>query len=261
MTIPDQRDKSLDEIEVNTPIASSRDTVSKTRVSYDEPPPSLKVKGVLETENLSELSMDYQITARPLIRLSRKSVSLVLGVLVNQVRRKGINFAQYLTMEYLYSWLLGSKNDPIEVRDTFERRTLVLAQIVLKGLNGDFIRLEDKVQLSLEAERALDSTGWLMNDRTLWSRVTSYRPERWIEVRAVVLDVFLEKERNSEPYSSYCKGYGEAHRTARSKTPFSSELDGETTDRPEVVIPMNELQTLLRVNFLTLEFKIQKRQK
>lgn len=261
MTISGQRDKSLDDFEKFTPFGSSGSPVSSTRVSHDEPPPSLEVKGVGLTEYLSELCMDYQITARPLFKLERKGVSLILSVLVNQIVRQGCDFTQYLVCEYLYSWLLGSKQDPLEIRDQNERKTVVLAQTVLKNLRGEWLRLKDKKYLTPNVEDELRKSGWLLNDRTLWSRVSHYRPERWIEVRAVVLDVFLEKERNSEPYSSYCKGYGEAHRTARSKTPVSSELDGEPSDRPEVVIPLDELQTVLKFNFLNLKFNIQRRKK
>jgi hypothetical protein len=75
-----------------------------------------------------------------------------------------------------------------------------------------------------------------MSKRTYGSRYRTWRPEKFIKICAVPVDIqFLKRNDNSEPYSSYCKGYGESHPAAhRKKLKPSAELFGSGQDPYEL---------------------------
>lgn len=86
-----------------------------------------------------------------------------------------------------------------------------------------------------------------------------WRPERFLEVKAVLVDVFMNRSGSSSRYSSYTKGYGESHRSPRrQKTPVSYELDGEETVSVDH-IDLSELPFLLYLNVLEVRRKFRKK--
>jgi hypothetical protein len=97
------------------------------------------------------------------------------------------------------------------------------------------LSLEGRENLPEEIRKDLFQSGWLPTDRTISSWKPTYSIRKYFEARTVLLDAFLENERNSERYSSYTKGYGEGGKLSRIlKTPHSFELDGsaEREEKP-----------------------------
>lgn len=239
-----------------SPIKNLRGNGSSARLPSDYSLTNLRVRGIEGKSNLSEL-FDYQLTVRPKVELTQFQCSMLLEIKCFEVYKTGIDFVNWLTLEYLFSRLLGSKK-VWEIRDIKQRRVLTLANLILLTTQNSWLSLGEKTDLPKMISNYLEESGLLPSERTFFSRIEYWRPEKFLEVRAVPLDVFLTREERTSRYSSYTKGYGESSRLGRRlKTRPSAELDGEDEDRPEVVIPLVEIPNLLVVAMLELRRKYQ----
>jgi len=156
-------------------------------------------------------------------------LSLLLEVLEYQIVHFGCNFAMMLALYEIYQKLLGNKRKSSEINSGKVRTVVTVAEILLKILkdlefslySGDF------VELPSEAKKLLSP--YLMDKRTYGSRYKTWRPEKFIRVRAVPVSTLIDRPQfATERYSGYTKGYGESHGNAhRQKTKPSAELDGE----------------------------------
>lgn len=160
---------------------------------------------------------------------SLREASMLLMVCNVESLLKGIDMTLYLSMEYLYSVLTkGASIRPEEIREERYRQTCLLTDLILSTFRGEWQDLGDRIEISDEEVRAsVIASGWLPTKRQYNSWKQHWEPNRWLEVRIVPLN--LETNRRSvysEPYSSYCKGYGESSSRGPKKTPYDSELDG-----------------------------------
>jgi len=205
-----------------------------------------------ETEKAEEgkflqLNTDINLTASYRLKLTSRQKSLLLSILNYQSVNFGINFNMMLCIYYIYLDLLGNNKEATGVSDEYIRLTLTVSESILRYIGKFQLSLDPGQVMLIPTQLKEVLSPYLMSKRTYGSRFTSWRPEKFLSVRAVPVDIqFLERRTNSEPYSSYCKGYGESHPSARvSKTKPSSELDG--TD-PQVEI-MNEESKTFRTMF------------
>lgn len=231
-----------------------RGYLASARLPSDYSPPIQKIRGVTET-TISQFETDYQLTVRPLVELSRYRLSMLLEIVSFEAVEYGIGFTTWLTLEWLFSRLIGS-HKVWEVRDINERRVLLAAELILLTSENLWLSLTERKSIPEEIKEYLLSHKLLSSKRTMQSRIAYWQPEKFLEVRAVRLDVFLERERDSQRYSSYTKGYGESSRMGRrQKTRNSAELDGEEDERPEVVLRLSEIQNLLFLNLIEIRRK------
>lgn len=181
-------------------------------------------------KNFSTNSTEYHLTIKITNEsLSRKELSLLLEVLAYQATYFGVNLPMYLAISELYFRLLGNKRSAKEVKESKIRLTLTVVEILLHSLKGSELPLSPEEYLTVSDKvRNILSKG-LMSKRTYGSRYRTWRPERFFVVKIVPVDIqLLTRRKGSEPYSGYCKGYGESHPSAHSKkTKPSPELDGD----------------------------------
>lgn len=187
----------------------------------------------VEGEGIQDFStnpIEYHLTIRLTHEtLSRKELSLLLEVIEYQIVRWGCSVTMYLCLSELYFRLLGNKRSAREVKEQYIRKTLVVAEILLHSMRKSEIPLDPKyvIEISDKVKEILRPA--MMTSRTYGSRYKTWRPEKFFVVRIVPVDIqLLERRKGSEPYSGYCKGYGESHPSAHSKrTKPSPELDGD----------------------------------
>lgn len=249
------------------------DWLKNLSVSSAEPPPVSKVDGIRSDsvasdssrpypaelpdnviEDLTAFTKEYQLTVRAKVHLSRKARRLLLDVLLYQAIHSGISFLMYLTVDYLLESLMFGKEDWMEVKDSNERRVCGLAYEVLGQLRDSNLDYDNSVMINEKTRQEIIRRGLVMNKRTYGSRFSHYRPERYLELRAVELETIYERSKiPTKRYSGYSKGHGESHPSAHTqRTKPSAELDGEDTDRiPE--ISLGDLIDLLYLNVLELE--------
>jgi len=181
-------------------------------------------------ELIEEHVSEYHLTARVTnSQLSQKELSLLLEVLEYQIVHFGVNFAMMLALSELYMKLLGNKRTSHEINNGKIRTVVLVAEILLKTLkdfefslyHGEYAELSSKTKELLSP--------YLMTKRTYGSRYKTWRPEKFIRVRAVPVSYLIDRpQKATERYSGYTKGYGESHGNAhRKKTKPSAELDGD----------------------------------
>jgi len=176
-----------------------------------------------------ERNIEFHLTIQLKMHLSPRQLSLLLDVLNYQAVRFGMNFNMVLAMWELYFRLLGNKKSAAYVSEGKIKVTLTVTEILLRTMKhesislspGDFYHIPKSVKDLLRPG--------LMSHRTYGSRFKTWRPEKYLHVRIVPVEVqFIEHSQDSQPYISYCKGYGESHPSAhRQKTKISPELDSD----------------------------------
>jgi hypothetical protein len=198
----------------------------------------------VRSERILDFQEEYQMTIRVRKKLDSHSASMVLMCLISKVVTLGFDFSAALSMDFLYLKVLGSKETPELIRNEKIRKTAMLAKLLISHQQGTWLTFTTREKVPNEIVAKIVETGWLPNWRTLASWKTYWEPESFLELRFVRLTSLIENhESNTEPYSSYTKGYGNGGKVSRvKKTRYSSELDGEPTDRPETDIPLLEFE-------------------
>lgn len=209
-------------------------------------------------EKISNISIDVHLTIQAKVNFNRRQLSLLAGQAIREVAYEGICLESWVTLEYLYSLLLGNKTDPLERKDPCERELSLLLKIIL--FMGSFIPLEGSLEIPKDIQEAIKYSQWVPSERTYQSRKEVYDLRKYIEVRIVPVDIFLERPKNTLRYSSYCKGYGESsHMGRRQKTPFSFELDGKEVE--EEKIDLFSIPRLLDLTQLELKYSFKKKKR
>lgn len=182
---------------------------------------------------LSSISTEYHLTVTITNEsLTSRDLSLILDVLNYQAVHHGINFNMMLAMYELYFRLIGKKFDSKTILDGQIRRTVTVSECILKNVKNLNFSLWPGYVYELPSKlKEILSVG-LMPKRVYGSRYRTWRPEKFLVIRAVPVDIqFLKRRNNSEPYSGYCKGYGESHPSAHRKhLKPSAEYDGDGSD-------------------------------
>lgn len=224
----------------------SEGSESSARLPWDYSPPTLKVEGVEKYQLIHSINVNLTIQLK-VKEFTRKQASLLAGQALYQVAHEGLTLGDWMVLEFLYSYLLGQKLEPFKVKNLKELELLLLLKIVL--LSGTFIGLEGKSQLPEDIQLLIESSKWVPNRRTYFSRETMFRLDKFLYVRIVPVDDLIERSKDTIRYSSYCKGYGESsHMGRRQKTRPSPELDGETVEpEKEVEIPLHQIYTFLQL--------------
>jgi len=209
-------------------------------------------------ELLSVQSLEYHLTVKTQIELSRKQAALLLGVLNYQATHFGINFGMWMGMEYLLNLLMGKKTHPSEIKDKIIRDVVFATYLILMSIDGKSLSLWDLNVVPNQLTRKLEEEGLLMTQRSYGSRFATYRPENLLEISTVPVNIRFDRQKGiSNRYSSYCKGYGESHPSAhRQKTKPSFELDGEKEEKD--FLNLQEISNLLILTQLEVWTKFHK---
>lgn len=197
------------------------------------PEPTLSCGVVIRVEN-ETISSGYHWTVRGRRSdMNDKTVAMLLKILAVEFVSQGIDFTGYMSVEYLVTRLQHGKTDPLEIRDEKDRQAAMLGNLILASVRGTWISLGERIEVSPAIRQEIINSGWLPNSRTLKSWKQYYRVRDFIEIFTVPMNTYIDEDvRTSTRYSSYCKGYGNGGHVSRTlKTPYDSEIDGESTDR------------------------------
>lgn len=218
-------------------------------------PPTLYLSLSIRQQRVETVQKESMMTIRTKVSsLSTREASMLLMVCNVLALNHGIDVSLYMSLEWLYAFLTRSGSvDPEEISNEKVRKTVLLSHLILGTFRGNWIDMEERVQVSdRRVVEAILSSGWLPDKRTLNSWLQVWEPNKWLEFRIVPLDYLLERSNYSEPYDSYCKGYGEGSSRKREKTPYSAELDGEDLDTTVPEINLLEAEAYRKI-FLAVE--------
>lgn len=233
---------------------------SSARLPWNYSPPTLKVEGFEHFDMIYSTDVNLTIQLR-VKEFTRKQATLLAGQCIHEVLISGIDLRDWMVLEFLYSYLLGQKKEPLDINDNKELELALILKVIL--LSGTYFGLEEKVQIPEDIKYLCQLSKWIPNERTYQSRKSQFRLNKFLFIRIVPINDLIDRSKNqSVRYSSYCKGYGESsHMGRRQKTRPSSELDGEEVDigkEKSVKIPLNLYQLLFQLNLLESRYKTQR---
>jgi len=194
----------------------------------------------------------FHWTARfKVMEMTPRKAAILLKVLMFEFLAKGLDLSGYIAVEFLVSYVQGSKRDPLEVYDERDRQACLLGNLILANIRGTWLTLDERIKIPPAIQQEILNSGWLPDVRTWNSWKQFWNVRSFIEILTVPLDTYNERELSTSPYSSYTKGYGNGGHISRvKKTPYDSELDGESTDREPPVFTLQEIDTYNRLLFL-----------
>jgi hypothetical protein len=236
----------------------TRGSEFSARLPSDYSPPTLAVLGSGE-EYFGAISFDVQLTVRSKVDFTRKQLCMLSGLALSDVAELGLTLSDWMILEWLYSTLLGNKQDYFQRKDKIEFELCLLLKIVLLG--GTWMGLSGRVELPKDIQELVLASRYVPKGRTKASWRQRWQLRKFLEIRAVPLDVLLERSKNTTRYSSYCKGYGESSRLGRrQKTRPSAELDGEPVDLEKDKMMNLDLQRIGQIlSAVLLEIKYSQR--
>ena len=257
MDTPTEKLLAQDQNSSSVSVEPQRELQSEQHVT-----PEPRVAGALVVKGIGEshVSLSYHWTVRRKVTtMTRKQASILLKVWIIECLQNGIGLSDYLGLEYLVSFILGGKVDVLEVRDEPDRQAAMLGILLITSIKGDWLTLGTVHKLTDRQRLEIISLGWLPSKRTYGSWKTYYEPWKFLEVLAVPLDDYDERDHSTVRYSGYTKHYGNGGHISRTlKTPYDSELDGESTDREP---PEFSLQEVEQYNHILLSIEREKLQK
>lgn len=180
-------------------------------------PPALtqSEEGSPELQQLSQVHW----TLRWKFQMDLRQKCLVVETIILRMIISGFNFGDYVLLSSLR--FLVKDN----IKDFHLRRILAYSDIILDmKLPWEYRR---EVIIRSYQESSTDYRRVYGNLRKRW------KPENYLSIVEVPLDTYMDMKPSGEPYSSYCKGYGEGSSRGLQKTPFSFELDGDSEDEEE----------------------------
>lgn len=229
----------------------------------DPPKETLSFRTELRNYSLDSITMEFQMTIQPKVRLTPKTASILLMVLVGRANSSGVDIAMYLSMSYLLElckrYLHGPK-DNVNLEKT--ARVCTLAELTLLALSKDgWQSLSSFSKPHPKVSELIFASGWMPDRRTWASWNEFFRPEQLLELRIVPLEQFQERESNTERYSSYTKGYSESGKGYRRDGKVYGQDTGPRAQEPvpvpegyeEFSHPLAEDPTYQRLNALILE--------
>jgi len=233
---------------------------SSARLPSDYSLPTLAIRGAEDFQMIYSSDVNLTIQA-DLKEFSRKQATLLAGQSLYLVLKEGISILDWMVLEFLYSFLLGNKQYPTQIRNPKELELLLLLKVTL--LSGTWMSLEGKREIPEDVRLLLESSQWIPNERTYSSRKSLYQLNKFLSVRIVPIDNLIDRSKGNLRYSSYCKGYGESSRMGRrQRTRPSAELDGEPVDleREEVFrLPFSMVPLVLSSIQLERKYRPKKR--
>lgn len=252
--------RKLEEITRSQVDPSSKEEESSARLPWDYSPPVLQLDGA---ENFQYVySSDVNLTIRLKVKeFTRTQATLLAGQCLYQVAEEGISLGDWMTLEFLYSYLLGQKRESLELKNFKELELSLILKVVL--LSGTFLGLEGRKELPEDIRLLVKASRWIPNKRTYQSRKGQYSLSKYLEVRIVPIDNLIERTKGNIRYSSYCKGYGESsHMGRRQKTRTSAELDGIPVDlERDQTLRLDLLNLATSMNLILAELKYTRQRK
>lgn len=233
---------------------------SSARLPWNYSPPVLAVEGAEQIHLV--YSTDVNLTIRLRVQeFTRKQATLLVGQALFEVAQKGISIGDWMTLEFLYSYLLGSKEEALRLKNFKELELTLLLKVVL--LSGTFMGLEGRKELPGDIKSLVLASRWVPSQRTYSSRRVLFQMNKFLEVRIVPIDNLIERTKGNVRYSSYCKGYGESsHMGRRQKTRPSSELDGIPVDLEKdqaVRLDLFNMSTVMSLILKEIKYRQQKK--
>jgi len=148
----------------------------------------------------------------------------------------GVDFTLYLAMEYLQGFIRKTGTDVIFVKNEKMRTTLLLSELILACIRGDWLTLNAYEKIPDDVKESILSTGWLPNERSIQSWKQHWDLEKYLQIKIVPVEYLLERQLSTaERYSAYTRGYGQDGNLPAPHKTKDEPVDGnENPDPPSI---------------------------
>lgn len=173
--------------------------------------PTLKLMAYVSERDSVDILSEFHMTIRLKVStLSPRQASMLLSICCARATWTGIDLTLYLAIEYLQGFLRKTGSDPLYVKNEKIRQTLLISELVLASVRGNWLSLVDYEVLPLDVREKIEATEWLPTSRELASWKQHWDVEKYLQVRIVPIEHFLERQPSTaERYSAYTRGYGQ----------------------------------------------------
>lgn len=255
-----KKKQTLSDLSLYQPPFILEGSESSARLPWNYSPPVLAVEGAEQFRFV--YSTDVNLTIRLRVsEFTRKQATLLAGQALFEIVHKGISIGDWMILEFLYSYLLGSKQEALKMKNFKELELTLLLKVVLLG--GTYMGLEGRNEIPQDIKSLVLASKWIPSQRTWNSRKVMFRMNKFLEVRIVPIDNLIERTKGNVRYSSYCKGYGESsHMGRRQKTRPSPELDGIPVDLEKeqtVRLDLSNISTVMNLILKEIKYSQQKK--
>lgn len=216
--------------------------------------PTLKLTAyVTENDTLSYYSEFHMTIQSKISNLTPKQASMLLAVACFRAVHVGIDISLYMTMEFLSNLLRKSGHDPLTIKDEKQRKTVMLSDVILSYVRGQWLTFKEYEDLPLSVIEEIENLQWLPDERTMQSWKQHWDLEKYLQIKIVPVEALLNRSeyQTAERYTAYTKGYGNDGSPADpGKTKPSPELDGEDSEDPPPSLSLQEFeeyQTVIRL--------------
>lgn len=218
--------------------------------------------GSMRTEHQTSIFYTFHWTVRfKVTEMNTRKAAILLKILMFELLRRGLDFSGYIAVEFLVQYVSRGRHDPLEIRDEKDRQAVMLGNLILASIRGTWISLDERIKIPPVVGQEILETGWMPDKRTWNSWKQFYNVRQFIEILTVPLEEYNERVLGTERYTSYTKGYGNGGHISRiQKTPYSSEIDGESTERPPVDFSLTELDSYNRILLQMERLKAERRE-
>lgn len=229
--------RSIEKIELSNGDTDFLDLQKEERVSTlslmgDPSHSDLLWEDYLSDSDLLLTSEDHG-TIRISSEAGRYRVSMVMKTLVAKYfALGGLGIKEYWILFELLESIRGSKHI-FEIKDEYERHIAYISLLILKYGKINGLRFKEQVDIRQLLDLCPELKVKVTSPRIYHSLKIHWHWSRIITISIVPVDFsILVRNDHTTKYDSYTRGYGEgSHRAQCGKTPFSSELDGEETER------------------------------
>jgi len=210
---------------------------------------TLSVHASFRLKSVPSIQQEFQMTIQSREKLGPRRSAILLTVCCVEAIEGGSDLSSYLALNFLLE-LNRSYIRTSNVNLDVTKKAIALAEATMISLRGaKWVGLLDRVRVTQEVREHLQALPWYPTLRTYRSWQEYYVPQRLLELRIVPLEQFLEHSGNTQPYSSYTKGYHESGRGYRrdgmvygeGRTPFDPEIDEDRELEPvDLSSPIDE---------------------
>lgn len=178
------------------------------RPELDKPEANLPIQ--IRGKSVNDISMEFQMTIQPTIKLRPKASAILLTVATIEALTLGCDVTRYMTIHYLLelnkTYLRGMNIN----RDATKRAIVLAETYLLMAKPSGWIGFTEKTLCSSEQQEDFLSLELCPTIDIIRSWSAYYSPERWLEMKIVPLEQYQERSSNTSRYSGYTKGYGES---------------------------------------------------
>lgn len=191
---------------------------------------------VTSSSELTQLSEFHMTIQSKMSNLTTRQMSMLLTVGIVKALLQGVDISLYLALEFLSNGLKKSGVDVLYVKDERTRQSLLLVELLLLNIRGNWLTLGTHEKLPEEVIEQIQNSGWLPSKRTFDSWAQHWELEKYLSIRIVPVETLISRQPSTaERYSGYTRGYGQDGNPPAPHRTKEESSDGDVLPEPPTI--------------------------